>query len=96
MSREEILAQLKSGKIKVEEAAMLLAEQMVPASSVAFTMKVSEKGCISFRGVPGTNGKFGLTLYAKSVQFLFAKRNEIEAWVKAHNAQLSWEKKAAA
>lgn len=93
-TREDILKQLKSGKVTIEEAVALLATTDAPATP--FSMKVSEKGCVSFRGVPGTNGKFGLTLYAKSVQFLFSHQKDIEAFIAKNKAALSWEKKAAA
>ncbi len=95
MSNLEVLELLKSGKITVSEAAQTL-QQFSSAPSAPFTMKVSEKGALTFRGVPGTHHLFGLSIYAKGVEFLFAHKAQIEAFIKANHAKLSWEKKTSA
>jgi hypothetical protein len=99
MTREEILSALVSGKItNIAEAAALL-ESLTPSRAVnGFSMKVSEKGAIAFRGIPGSHHVFGTTLYAKGVLCLLEHEKEIRAFVESNRARLSWEKpvKAAA
>ena len=95
MTKMEVLEQLKSGKIKIEEANALL-NSMEQRSAGPFTMKVSEKGAITFRGVPGASVKFGMTLYAKGVQFILDHEKEIRAFIEKNKGQLSWEKAKAA
>ena len=97
MTREDILNQLMAGTVKIEEASKLLASiEVKNGNGAPFTMKVSEKGAVSFRGVPGTHHMFGLTMYAKGVQFLIAHQKEIEAFIEKNKAVLSWEKAKAA
>lgn len=93
MSNDEILFLVKSGKLSVEDASRQL-ESLAP--SAPFSMKVSEKGAITFRGVPGSHHLFGLSIYAKGVEFLLAHKAEIEGFIKANHGKLSWAKAKAA
>ena len=78
MSREEILAQLKSGKIKVEEAATLLAAQMATKSTGKLYCKVSPKGAVSVYGL----GQWPLTLYVEQWERLESFMGELKEFVK--------------
>jgi hypothetical protein len=69
-----------------------LVQQARKSSGGAPRMKVSDKGGVTFRGVVGTNAKFGVTLYPVTLQWLFANREQIEAFLEQHRDQLSWEK----
>jgi len=61
MSRTDILTQLKSGKLSVEEAAQLLAAQSPPRVAGVLSCKVSRKGAISVYGLQ----QMPVTLYAE-------------------------------
>ena len=60
MSRTDILTQLKSGKLTVEEAAQLLAAQ-TPRATGRLHCKVSRKGAVSVYGLQ----QMPVTLYAE-------------------------------
>jgi hypothetical protein len=53
------------------------------------TMKVSEKGAITFRQVPGTSAKFGMTLYVETVEWLYANVKTVTQFIKDNNGNLS-------
>ena len=54
------------------------------------TMKVSEKGAISFYGF----GRFPITIYVKNLLTLFERMDEIKAFIDANKEKLVWCKKA--
>lgn len=78
-------------RIRAEEQAKAKA-----GAGGAFTIKVSEKGCVQMRGVPGTNVKFGFTLYATTIQWLYKPENaeKILKFVADNAKSLSWGKQA--
>ena len=55
------------------------------ANSKGTGLKVTEKGCVALYGL----GRFPVTLYANQWQKIFAKREEIEAFIETNKAQLS-------
>lgn len=86
------LGYLSSGEITMEayqewDAQRIRSAQQKPAQS--FSMKVSEKGCISIRGLRGANVKFGFTAYVSTIEDLFASREKIEAFIKQNNHLLA-------
>jgi len=84
MTKTEILEALKAGKLSVEDAAALL-----PATVTGkVTMKVSEKGCVTFRGVPGANVQYGLSLRKETIAWLYASKKEVEEFVRKNAAEL--------
>lgn len=85
MSTQEILVAVQTGALSIADASKLL-----PSGGAApFTIKVSEKGAIQMRGVPGASVKFGLTLYASAIEFLFANRERIEKFIADNSADIS-------
>ena len=95
VSQKEALELLTDGAINLPTAQRYieyLVAQARKASGGAPRMKVSDKGGVTFRGVVGTNAKFGVTLYPVTLQWLFANREQIEAFLEQHRDQLSWEK----
>jgi hypothetical protein len=92
MTKLEQLAKLldavKSGQVSQVDAERILTDSGI-AGGQRFTLKVSEKGCVHIRGVRGISSKFGLSLYVEALEDLFAKRPEIEQFVKANAAKLS-------
>ena len=89
MSREEILAKLKDQKISVEEAALLLAKQMAPTVQANVTMKVSEKGCVTFRGIPGGNVRYGFSPRRETLEWLYANQEKVEAFLKGNEQEIT-------
>lgn len=85
-----VLDGVSKGTLTLDAARVLL--EPAPRGRVQFSMKVSEKGAITFRGVPGTHHSFGLTLYGKTIEFLFSHKEEIEQFIAANRETLSWEK----
>jgi hypothetical protein len=96
MTRDEVLVALKAGKLSVEDAGKALTALEPVVARAPFVMKVSEKGCITFRGVPGTHHSFGLSLYAEGVEYLLAKATEIKAFIAKNNGALSRKDRSAA
>ena len=96
-TQEKILAALAAKEITTEEASDCLDAITKPAA--AFSMKVSEKGCVTFRGVPGANVQYGLSLRKESLKHLFTNRVKIEQFVKDNEKEIdkrSAESRAAA
>ena len=82
---EDILKGLASKTITVDQAmAMIAALETSPIG-----MKMSEKGCVTFTGLPGTHFKFGLSMYPKTVEALFANKDAIEGFLKDNAVELS-------
>ena len=90
-SMTAILDAVKAGLVDVNVAGQAIGE-MQKSGGGQFSMKVSEKGCVSFRGMKGISVKFGLSLYPATLQALFARKEEIEKFMEANRASLSWEK----
>ena len=82
MKREEILAKLAAGELKVEEASKLLAgldQRRGPLSC-----KVSEKGGVSIYGLQ----RMPVTLYMEQWERLLAFGDEMRRFIKEHEAEL--------
>lgn len=47
-------------------------------------INVSEKGAVHFQGMPGTSGKYGLTLYPTTIGWLFTHKQEVTDWIDAN------------
>jgi len=60
------------------------------------SLKVSEKGAVSFRQIPGASVRFGLTLYAETILWLYENQDAVRGFVRENTKQLSWKRAAAA
>jgi len=83
MKKEEILAQVAAGKLSVDEATKLLADQE-PARRGTLYCKVSPKGGMSLYGLQ----RMPVTLYVEQWQRLLAFADDIQAFLKEHDAEL--------
>jgi hypothetical protein len=83
MTKEEILAQLADGKIKVDEAAKLLSD-LESSKRGTLYCKVSPKGAMSLYGLQ----RMPVTLYIEQWERLLAFSAEIQAFLKEHNSEL--------
>jgi len=83
MKREEILAKLSAGEIKIEEASKLL-EEAEKERRASLYCKVSEKGGISVYGLQ----RMPVTLYVEQWERLLGFADEIRRFMKEHDAQL--------
>ena len=90
---QAILSDLSNKVISQEQASIELSA-IAPARESRVTMKVSEKGCVTFRNMPGASVKFGLSLYPETLKTLFAQREAIEAFIVENASALSFGKKA--
>lgn len=96
MSKEQILVQLQTNKISVDEASKLLAElESKNGAAGRLSFKVSEKGGVS---VYGLQARFPVTLYGEQWERLIAQIDELKAYMVANKSKLSTkaDKKAAA
>ena len=84
MKKEEILAKLASGELKVEEASKLLAEAETKNRRSLYA-KVSAKGAVSVYGLQ----RMPVTLYAEQWERLLDFGDEVRAFVKEHDAELN-------
>jgi hypothetical protein len=89
MTQNEILLQLAAGKITPVEAGELLAKVNGPTVSSTPRMKVTEKGCVQFRGVPGVSVKFGATHYVSFVEWVLDHAQVVKDFIKANEGKLS-------
>jgi hypothetical protein len=83
MTKEEILAQVADGKISVDEAAKLLSDLETSKRGTLYC-KVSPKGAMSLYGLQ----RMPVTLYIEQWERLLAISDEIQAFLKEHNAEL--------
>jgi hypothetical protein len=83
MKKEEILAQVAAGKLSVDAAAKLLADQDTPKRGTLYC-KVSPKGGLSLYGLQ----RMPVTLYVEQWERLFAFADELQAFMKEHNSEL--------
>jgi hypothetical protein len=82
MKKEEILAKLGAGELKVEEASKLLAEVEQPKRGTLYC-KVSAKGAISVYGLQ----RMPVTLYVEQWDRLLEFSDELRAFIKEHDAE---------
>lgn len=75
MTQEQILSQLQSGKLSVQEAQALLGKQSAPPATL--TYKVSRKGAISLYGL----SQWPVTLYVDQWERLFSGADTFQEFV---------------
>jgi hypothetical protein len=83
MKKEEILAQVAAGKLTVDEAAKLLADQDTPKRGSLYC-KVSAKGGVSLYGLQ----RMPVTLYVEQWERLLAFADELQTFLKEHDSEL--------
>ena len=92
-AKDAVLQSLSGKTMEMDDASNLLDEislaRVTALTAGTFKMKVTEKGCLQFRGVPGVNVKFGLSLYVEAVEFLLDHQAEIKRYIGAQNGKLS-------
>lgn len=88
MKKEEILAKLASGELKVDEASKLLAEAEAPKRGSLYC-KVSEKGGLSVYGLQ----RMPVTLYMEQWERLLGFADDIRSFIKDHEGQLKRKEK---
>lgn len=89
MKKEEVLAKLAAGELKVEEASKLLAEIEKPKRGSLYC-KVSEKGALSVYGLQ----RMPVTLYVEQWQRLLEFADDIREFIKDNDS--SFKRKEAA
>lgn len=89
MNKEEILAKVASGEMKIDEASKLLAEADAPKRGSLYC-KVSEKGAVSVYGLQ----RMPVTLYVEQWERLLNFGDEIRAFLKDNDARLKRKEKA--
>lgn len=82
MKKEEILAKLAAGELKVEEASKLLAEVDTPKRGALYC-KVSEKGALSVYGLQ----RMPVTLYVEQWQRLLDFTDDIRDFIKENDSK---------
>jgi len=82
MKKEEILAKLAAGELKVEEASKLLGEIEQPKRGALYC-KVSAKGAISVYGLQ----RMPVTLYVEQWDRLLNFSEDLRAFIKEHDAE---------
>jgi len=82
MKKDEILAKLAAGELKVEEASKLLAEAEPPQRGVLYC-KVSAKGAISVYGLQ----RMPVTLSVEQWERLLGFADDLRAFMKEHDAE---------
>jgi hypothetical protein len=83
VDREEILRKLAAGEIPVEEASKELAKLDTPARGSLYC-KVSPKGAMSLYGLQ----RMPVTLYIEQWERLLGFSDELQKFMKAHDAEL--------
>ncbi|HEX7446561.1 MAG TPA: hypothetical protein VF306_03390 [Pirellulales bacterium] len=83
MNKEEILAKVASGELKIDEASKLLADVEAPKRGQLYC-KVSEKGAVSVYGLQ----RMPVTLYVEQWERLLDFGEEIRQFLKANDAKL--------
>jgi hypothetical protein len=82
MKKEEILAKLAAGEIKIEEASKLLSEVETPKRGTLYC-KVSEKGALSVYGLQ----RMPVTLYVEQWQRLLDFADDIREFIKENDSR---------
>ncbi len=90
MKKEEILARLAAGEIKVEEASKQLAEIEQPKRGQLYC-KVSEKGALSVYGLQ----RMPVTLYVEQWQRLLEFSDNIREFIKENDSRFKRKEAAA-
>ena len=83
MKKEEILAKLAAGELKVEEASKLLAEVEQPKRGQLYC-KVSAKGAVSVYGLQ----RMPVTLYVEQWGRLLDFGDDLREFLKEHDSEL--------
>src|SRR5437588_2596321 len=83
MNKDEILAKLAAGELKVDEASKMLADIAEPKRGTLYC-KVSEKGAISIYGLQ----RMPVTLYVEQWEKLLNFAEEIRQFMKDHDGEL--------
>jgi len=83
MNKQELLAQVAAGKLSVDEAAKLLADQDAPKRGTLYC-KVSTKGGASLYGLQ----RMPVTLYVEQWERLLDFADELRAFLKEHDSEL--------
>ncbi len=86
MKKEEILAQVAAGKLSVDEAAKLLADQETAPRGLLYC-KVSPKGGMSLYGLQ----RMPVTLYVEQWHRLLGFSDDIREFLKEHDSELQTE-----
>lgn len=82
MKREEILAKVAAGELKIEEATKLLEEADQPKRGLY--CKVSPKGAMSLYGLQ----RMPVTLYVEQWQRLLDYSDQLKQFMKEHDSEL--------
>jgi hypothetical protein len=88
MKKEEILAKLAAGELKVDEASKLLAEVETPKRGALYC-KVSAKGAISVYGLQ----RMPVTLYVEQWERLLNFGDDLREFMKEHDAEFKRKEK---
>jgi hypothetical protein len=88
MKKEEILAKLAAGELKVDEASKLLAE-VEQTKRGALYCKVSAKGAISVYGLQ----RMPVTLYVEQWERLLNFADDLREFMKEHDAEFKRKEK---
>jgi hypothetical protein len=83
MKREEILAKLAAGEIKVEDATKML-EEAETTKRGSLYCKVSQKGAVSVYGLQ----RMPVTLYVEQWERLLAFGDEIRQFMQEHDSEV--------
>jgi len=83
MNKEEILAKLAAGELKVEEASKMLAEVEQPKRGQLYC-KVSEKGAVSVYGLQ----RMPVTLYVEQWTRLLDFGDDLRQFLKENDSKL--------
>lgn len=83
MKKEEILAKLAAGELKVDEASKMLAEIEQPKRGSLYC-KVSEKGAVSVYGLQ----RMPVTLYVEQWERLLNFGDDVRQFLKDNDAKL--------
>lgn len=89
MTKDEILAKLASGELKVEDASKLLAELDTPKRGGLYC-KVSEKGAVSVYGLQ----RMPVTLYMEQWERLLEFGDQVKQFIKDNGSSLKKKEKA--
>lgn len=89
MNKEEILAKVASGELKIDEASKLLADVEAPKRGQLYC-KVSEKGAVSVYGLQ----RMPVTLYVEQWERLLDFGDEVRQFLKANDAKLKRKERA--
>lgn len=87
MKKDEILAKLAAGELSVDEASKLLTQEQPKRGQLY--CKVSAKGAISVYGLQ----RMPVTLYVEQWERLLAFADDLQAFMKEHDAEFSRKEK---